>query len=370
MMKKRIATLLALCLAASLFAGCAGSSSAPASTAPASTAPAASGAAAADPGSLTLTAPVTLRFASSGSGGSDYADIGTILTFLSGDGVLPPKSTLTQETISSGTSSAGYLIEAGMADVCRGQNAMAATVGFNGREPYKTVRALFAAGGNSITAQVLSGAFVKKTGYKGIEDIITNKYPATICSEDVGSSDYVLLNYIFEIMGTSAEEFEKWGGKIVYTNNNTASEMIQDGQADMMVACTTLTSSMITELAMTTDIVVDSFGDQIVDGLLARGFAERMIPVGTFQQFPEARRSAYIGTSLIVSESMDDALAYTLTKALIENSDKIGEGCATMRGITPQSAVDTAITVVPLHNGSIKYFQEIGVLDANGKPVA
>lgn len=292
-MKKTIAILMALCFMTSAFVGCGGSSSAaPTSSTPASsTASEASQGAAS--GTLTLTAPWSrCGLPSSGSGGSDYADIGTILNFLSGPGILPEKSTLTQETISSGTSSSGYLIEAGMADICRGQNAMAATVGFNGREPYKTVRALFAAGGNSITAQVISGAFTKKTGYKGIEDIITNKHPATICSEDIGSSDYVLLNYIFEIMGTSAEEFENWGGKIVYTNNNTAAEMIQDGQADMMVACTTLTSSMITELAMTTDIVVDSFSDQIVDGLLERGFAERTIPTGTFEQFPEAKRSA------------------------------------------------------------------------------
>ncbi len=364
-MKKIIAMIITLCLTLLMLAACA----APSTASSSSTLPASS--VASQPAdSTTLTEPVNLRFASSGSGGSDYADIGTILNFLSSDNVLPPKSVLTQETISSGTSSAGYLIEAGMADVCRGQNAMAATVGFNGREPYKTVRALFAAGGNSITAQVLSGAFAKKTGYKGIEDIIINKYPAIICSEDVGSSDYVLLNYIFEIMGTSAQEYESWGGKIVYTNNNTASEMIQDGQADMMVACTTLTSSMITELTMTTDIIVDSFNDQIVDGLLARGFAERMIPSGTFDQFPVSKRSAYLGTSLIVSEKMDDALAYTITKALIENSDKLGESCATMRGITPKSAVDTSITVVPLHNGAIKYFREIGVLDAQGQPIA
>lgn len=132
-MKKSIAIVLTLCMMLTLLAGCGGATpGAPASSTPPA-APSDGGT-----GGTALSGPVNLRFASSGSGGSDYADIGTILTFLSGDGILPAKSTLTQETISSGTSSSGYLIEAGMADVCRGQNAMAATVGFNGREPYKT----------------------------------------------------------------------------------------------------------------------------------------------------------------------------------------------------------------------------------------
>ena len=320
-------------------------------------------------GSLELTKPFILRFASTGSGGSDYADIGTILTFLSQEGILPAGSKLTQETISGGTSTSGYLIEAGMADIARGQNAVAGTVGIDGRPPYSKVRALFAAGGNSIAAQLSSVAFGNKSGYKTIEEVIENKYPAKICTEDVGSSDYVLLNYIFEIYGITRENFEAWGGKIVYTDNNTAAEMIQDGQADLMVMATTTTSSLITELTMTTEINIDGFNQKVVDGLLDRGFAERYIPAGTFGQFPQEKRTAYIGTSVIVSESMNDATAYTLTKALMENRDKLGESAATMRNITDQSAVNQSITVVPLHPGSIKYFQEIGVLDEKGNKI-
>lgn len=316
-----------------------------------------------------LTAPVTLRFASGGSGGSDFTDIGTIVSFLSKDGILPKGSQLTQETISGGTTSSGYLIEAGMADVCRGQNAMSAIRGMNGRPPYQNVRALFAAGGNSVCMQTLTSSFVKKSGFKSLEEIIENKYPAILCTEDVGSSDYALFSYIFEIYGITPEDYEGWGGKIIHTDNNTASEMLQDGQADLMIMCTTLTSSLLTELTMTTDVVLNGFNDKIVDGLLERGFAERYIPAGTFGQFDEDTRSAYIGTSLIVSKDMSDELAYTLTKTLMEHRDELGESCATMRNITDESAVNTDITVVPLHPGAIKYFQEVGVLDENGEPI-
>ena len=376
MKKQLIAVLCTAAMIASL-AGC--SSSAPASTtaAPAATTAAAAAAPAAAPAAeapaadtpMLYTDPIILRFASSGSG-SDYTDIGTIISFLSEDGRLPAGSTLTQETISGGTSSSGYLIEAGQADVTRGQNAFAGTVGFNGRPPYSGVNALFAAGGNSICLQIVSEDFQKKTGFSSIEEVIENKYPAKICSEDVGSSDYVLLNYIFEIMGTSAEEFESWGGTITYTGNDTASEMMQDGSCDLLCMASTLTSSTVTELNMSAKIHIDGFSDKIVDGLMQRGFAERYIPAGTFDQFPEDTRSCYIGTSINVSKDMDERIAYTLTKVLIENIDNLAETCPTFKNMTKESAIDTSVTVVPLHPGAIKYFQEIGLLDESGNPKA
>ncbi len=368
-MKKRVlASICAIAMALSLAACGSPGGNAPAnstpSPAPGGSTPAGS---AGEANPMLITDPVTLRFASSGSG-SDYTDIGTIINFLSGDGILPAGSTLTQETISGGTSTSGYLIEAGQADVCRGQNAFSATVGFNGRPPYSSVNALFAAGGNSVCLQVTSKSFTNKTGYSTIEEIIENKYPARICSEDVGSSDYVLLNYIFEIYGIDAETFESWGGSITYTGNDTASEMMQDGSCDIICMASTLTSATITELSMSIDVNISGFNDKIVDGLLERGFAERYIPVGTFGQFDEETRTAYIGTSIIVSESMDEKVAYTLTKVLLENIDTLAEVCPTFSNFTIKDAVNTTVTIVPFHPGAIKYLQEIGLLDASGNP--
>jgi hypothetical protein len=40
-----------------------------------------------------------------------------------------------------------------------------------------------------------------------------------------------------------------------------------------------------------------------------------------------------------------------------------------MRGIAYKNAVDTSVSVVPLHPASIQYFKDIGVLDANGNYV-
>jgi hypothetical protein len=314
-----------------------------------------------------LTKPATVRFISAGPGNSDFADIGIIAAFLGRVGVLPAGSAISQETISAGTGGSGYLIEADMGDVARGQNAMAATRGYNGRPPYTKIRSLLSCSGNSIALQILSGAFVRKTGYTSFEQVIENKYPATFCTEDIGSSDFTVTTFLFEAYGLTMDDFRAWGGKIVHTDGNTASEMIQDGTADAIICMTSLTSSLVNELMMSTTIVLSGFSDRVVTAMVERGFVPRDIPPGHFGQFPNGAHTAYAGTSLIASADMPNEVAYNLTRLIMENCDTLGEECATIRNLSFEIATNPLISVVPFHPGSIAYFQDIGVMDANGK---
>ena len=55
-----------------------------------------------------------------------------------------------------------------------------------------------------------------------------------------------------------------------------------------------------------------------------------------------------------------------MTKILVENADVLAEDVAGYRDITYADMVDFDAMVVPMHPGAIKYFQDIGVLDASG----
>jgi TRAP transporter TAXI family solute receptor len=317
-----------------------------------------------------LTAPANITFVSPGSSTADFVDIAAIVAFLNTEGVFPKGSRIMHEVAASGASGVGYLIEAGRGDVGRGQNALSATRGLDGRPPYSKVNALFSANSTSIGLQVLSAAFIKKSGLSSIEEVIENKYPATILAGEIGTSDYTVSLYLFESLGVTFEDFEKWGGRIFYTDNNTGGETIQDGTADIMLMQTTLTSSAVTELNMSTDIVCKGFSDKVVDGFIERGFAERIIPKGTFDgNVTQDYRTGYAGTCLVVNADMPVDVVYNLTRTLFENRKTLGESTATMRKLTGKTAVDDSISVVPLHPGSIQYFKDIGVLDANGNYV-
>ena len=376
-MKKLLALTLSAGMALSL-AACGGSSTA--STTAAATTAAATEAAkeeateaaateaaaeAAEASDMLLTEPVDLTLLSQGAGTDDYVTLAAEGKVLSEN--LPEGSHVTQETISSGCSSVGYLIEAGMGDFGTGQNAMAATVGMDDKEPYSSINALFATKLYAFVAELATKDYVDKTGYATVADVIENKAACRFVAEPVGSSDYVSFMYLLDIHGVTVEDIESWGGSVTFTDGSACCDMLQDGQADMMVGHTVKTSSSLTELCMSADMVVSGLTDEEIAGMCERGYAATVIPVESFGQTTEEMPSAGQASSKIVSADMDEKTAYTMTKYLIENKDVLAEDIEGYRDLSYETMVNTDATVVPLHPGAIKYFQEIGVLDESGK---
>ena len=172
--------------------------------------------------------------------------------------------------------------------------------------------------------------------------------------------------YLLDIHGVTVEDIESWGGSVTFTDGSACCDMLQDGQADMMVGHTVSTSSSLTELCMSAKMVVSGLTDDEIAGMCERGYAEAPIPAGSFGQTTEEMKSACQASSKIVPSDMEDDLAYAMTKILVENADKLSEDVAGYRGITYADMVDFDAMVVPMHPGAMKYFQDIGVLDADG----
>lgn len=363
-MKKLFAIVLALTMVLSL-AACGGNAAPAEVQKPAANAPAANTPATEAPASDTgLTGPVNITLLSQGAGTDDYitnASEGKLF-----QKYLPAGSNVVQETISSGCSSVGYLIEAGMGDYGTGQNAMSGTVGMEGKDPYTKVNALMSTVKYAFTAVLATKSFADKTGYSTISEVIENKVPCRFVAEPVGSSDYVSLMYLFDIHGVTVEDIQSWGGSVTFTDGSACCDMLQDGQADMMVGHTVTTSSSLTELCMSTDIVVSGLTDEEIAGMCERGYAATVIPTGAFGVTETEMKSACQASSKVVSADLPEDVAYALTKILVENVDVLAEDGAGFRGITYADMVDFDAMVVPMHPGSMKYFQDIGVLDANG----
>ncbi|MGE4276666.1 MAG: TAXI family TRAP transporter solute-binding subunit [Lawsonibacter sp.] len=360
-MKKVFALTLALAMTLSL-AAC-GSSSQSSNSAASQGSQSASSASSSASGS-TLTKPVNMTLLSQGPGSDDYITLATEGKMFQAN--LPAGSTVTQETISSGCSSVGYLIEAGMGDFGTGQNAMSGTVGMEGKEPYSKISALIATTKYAFVAELATQSYVDKTGNATIADVIANKAACRFVAEPVGSSDYVSFMYLLDIHDVTVDDIKSWGGSVTFTDGSACCDMLQDGQADMMVGHTVSTSSSLTELCMSADMVVSGLTEEEVAGMCERGYAETVIPTDSFGITTEEMPSACQASAKIVSSDMSDELAYALTKILVENREALGADLAGYRNITFKDMVDTDAMVVPMHPGAIKYFQDIGVLDANG----
>lgn len=319
-------------------------------------------------GEHAVTAPVTLTIASQGSGTSNYVTAATYCSIF--QDCLPAGSKINQETISTGVAANGYLIQAGLCDMAGGQNAISALEGLDGREPFTGVLALFATYNSIFSAQIMTDSFLKKTGYtNGLSDVVAAKYPVRIVAEEVGSSDYVVLMLALEALKTSVDEMKGWGCTFNFAGGQACADMLQDGQADLMVAHTMATSSSITELCMSADVTVTSFPDNIIDYFISRGFQETGIPAGTYNgEVSENLRSAAQGNCFQVREDMDFDLAYTLTKAIVENKDFLAKQLGTSWEIcTFKDLTNQEAMVIDWHPGGKQYFIDLGVIDETGK---
>ena len=313
-----------------------------------------------------LTEPVTIRIASQGSGTANYVTAATEASLL--EKTLPAGSQVIHETISTGVSANGYLLEAGLTDLAGGQNAISYTRGLDGRAPFTGVSALFGSYNTVISIQVVTDSFIKKTGYKSFEEIVANKYPARVIAEEVGSSDYVLLQMILEALGTSIDEMESWGCTFNFAGGQACSDSLQDNQADIMCAHTTPTSSSMNELAMSADVSFFALSDKINDYLVSQGFQRTVVPAGTYNgEFPEEVPSVAIGNCTQVRTDMPFDEAYTITKIMMENRQFLAEqlGTSWQKG-TFKDFTNQESMVVPWHPGAMQYFIDIGVVDENG----
>lgn len=64
--------------------------------------------------------------------------------------------------------------------------------------------------------------------------------------------------------------------------------------------------------------------------------------------------------NVLVPASMDEELAYALTKAMCENKDEMAQAVASLGYFDPQTAGSAEMCGAPLHPGAIRYYEENG----------
>lgn len=143
-----------------------------------------------------------------------------------------------------------------------------------------------------------------------------------------------------------------------YLSFAEAANGLKDGNIDAGFITAGFPTAAIQDLAAQHDVVLIPVADATADKLIADYpfYTKIVIPAGTYQNQAEDVNTLAVKAMLVVTDDMDDQLAYDITKAIYSNLDTLKAAHAVGALIVPETAKEGMS--VPMHPGAEKYFNE------------
>jgi len=279
-----------------------------------------------------------------------------------------PGSTITYQTSSGGLANVP-LVAQGKAPIGIASDGEL-KVAVDGKEPFKApiagVRVLarvYAPESRfQMTHVIVSKAFVDQHKVKSFKDIVERKLPLRVAINRRGNLDGDVSEVLMAEMGASAQAIEGWGGQLVRAASKEMSSLYQDRRLDMMNYGIAFNHPSIQEAVKSVDSVLLDIPDDVVRKVADRfGGAPCEVKEGEYKWSPGAATNVCVGALFVVSEKMDDALAYNLARAMVEQIEEFKDRShrAIKATLTPKVIASRA--AAPFHPGAAKYYREKGL---------
>ncbi|CEP34064.1 TAXI family TRAP transporter solute-binding subunit [Vreelandella titanicae] len=207
---------------------------------------------------------------------------------------------------------------------------------------------------------VIRKEFAEEHGITSFSDIADIKPPITIAINKRGNIASGVAEAMLDSIGATSEEVKSWGGNIIYAASSEQSGLIQDRRVDMLLNSLFVGQSSIMQAASSVDLDLLPLSEQTIQEVSENtGTNPFTIPAGAYEWEQEETPTVSISATLAVNSSMDDEMAYNLTKAFYENYEKIAGVHPAMESLTPE--VMAGVEVVPYHDGAERYLKEVGL---------
>ncbi len=303
--------------------------------------------------------PVSLDFGSIFVGSTWYQYAAAMSEYMKP--VLPEGSSITVRPYAGAFGNIRLLqknekVQLGTTFTTAGTWAAKGIVAFEGRKT-PALRALIGALDQSYMAIIVT----KKSGITSLSQIREKRMKVHLVQlpptglAAYGTKVILLAHWI------SYDDIKKWGGSVNSVNIQAAGNAMKDGRADIWLHPVSKGHPKVTELAETTDVRFLDVEKEAFPKLDAIGLPAATMPANTFKHQPKPKHVVGMSTIIVTSTAMQDDLAYTLTKAIVENAEGLKKR---MKGL---SYFDPATSWkhtggVPLHEGARRYYKEAGYI--------
>jgi len=217
---------------------------------------------------------------------------------------------------------------------------------YEGKSPYKDMRTLF-----SITGAPYYLVVPQNSPIKTPLDLRGKRVGVA----PIGQSMNIAAAALFDAYGLKEEDMKFFRGARM-----DRADALKDGRVDAAIFIMNLGSAVMLDLITASHCEIIPISEEYCKKITVECpyYVEYNIPKEAYA-LPEDINSFGLFSFLACDASLDEDLAYTLTKVYFEHIDEVGEMYPPAKGLTLEGGVHSSI---PLHTGSEKYFKEVGVI--------
>lgn len=207
---------------------------------------------------------------------------------------------------------------------------------------------------------VVTRAWAQENGVKTFADL-RNK-AVRIAVNRPGNIDGDVSLAMLKEIGVTPSSLTKSGGQLVRAASSEMKSLMLDRRIDLFILGISYNHPNITEIASAIDIIMLPVTEDVAKAVTEEwNTAKCMIGKSEYKFLEADTYNPCIGIGVYASSTMSEDLAYSFTKAMFSNIDKIrASHRALAEVVSPKTMALPGL--VPFHPGAEKYFREVGIL--------
>jgi TRAP transporter TAXI family solute receptor len=226
-------------------------------------------------------------------------------------------------------------------------------------KPAKNLRALV----GGLDQFYIGIAIRRGSGITSLEELAQKKPKVRLMTVQRGTTGEASAAQVLEACGISYDDIKKWGGSVEHTDFEAITNAIKDGRCDIFIQSLSKGHPTFTELAVTGKIDLIGLSKKTLDYMDRYGYSQSVLPANSFKGQTKDLVLPGYRTMLVVTDKLDNDVAYKITKAVVENKSALVKGHKAFEDFNPKDAQNPKnLGGVPLHQGAIKYYKEAGQL--------
>ena len=190
----------------------------------------------------------------------------------------------------------------------------------------------------------------RSTGIESVQDLRGRR----VSVGPPGSGNAVTAWNVLEAMGIGESDFT-----VRQLNYAQMSNGLKDGTLDAGFIAGGVGMPAVVEIGVSRDMVLVPFSEDEIATIVGSepAYSGFRVPPGVYRGIDEPVLTPTLWNLLVVSRTMEEGLAYDLTRTMLERREDLENISGVASFITPPSARD--VGDFPLHPGALRYFDEV-----------